>query len=87
MKTSIFWVIAIVIVTTIVCYPEVKAEEIRIIPSNWNDMTYSNQQRYQDDDVPQMDDETYSEAVMRQYDLENDTDFTLYNEFGITGED
>lgn len=72
----------IILTTTIV-----EAEEVYIIPSDWNDMTYSNQQRYLDDDVPQMDDETYSEAYMRKYDLENDTDFTLYNEFGITGEE
>lgn len=72
----------IILISTIV-----KAEEIFILPSNWNDMTYSNQQRYLNDDVPQMDDETYSEAARRQYDLKNDKDFTLYNEFGITGEE
>lgn len=64
----------------------IQAEEIRIIPSDWNDYTYSEQQSFENDPVHQMKDETYSEAVSRQYDLENSTDFTLYNEFGITGE-
>ena len=64
----------------------VQAEEIRIIPSDWNDYTYSEQESYKEDPIHQMKDETYSEAAVRQYDLENNKDFTLYQEFGITGE-
>ena len=64
----------------------VQAEEIMVIPSDWNDYTYSEQDSYINSDVHQMKDETYSEAATRQYDLENDRDFTLYQEFGITGE-
>ncbi len=64
----------------------VQAEEIRVIPSDWEDYTYSEQRSFESDPIHQMKDETYSEAATRQYDLKNDTDFTLYQEFGITGE-
>ena len=46
--------------------------KIIVIPSDWEDYTYSEQQNYLNDDVPQMRDETYSEAVHRQMYFEED---------------
>ena len=46
--------------------------KIIVIPSDWEDYTYSEQQSYLNSDVPQMRDETYSEAVHRQMYFEED---------------
>ena len=64
----------------------IQAEEIRVISSDWNDYTYSEQRSFENDPIHQMRDETYSDAASRQYDLDNNTEFDLYNHFGITGE-
>ena len=46
--------------------------KVIVIPSDWEDYTYSEQQNYLNDDVPQMRDETYSEAVHRKMYFEED---------------
>ena len=68
MKKSIFTVL---ILATQITQAEPE-REILVIPSDWEDYTYSEQQNYLNDDVPQMRDETYSEAVHRQMYFEED---------------
>lgn len=77
-------ILAVIILATSVA----QAEEIRVIPSDWENYTYSEQQSFKDDPIHQMNDETYSEAVSRDMDLNGDNqDFELYNRYGITGEE
>ena len=68
MKKCIF---AVLLVATQITQAE-SDTKIIVIPSDWDDYTYSEQQHYLNDDLHQMRDETYSEAVHRNEYLEED---------------
>ena len=72
MKKSVF---AVLLLATQITQAE-SDTKIIVIPSDWDDYTYSEQQHYLNDDLHQMRDETYSEAVHRKESLEEEMRLT-----------